>query len=72
MKIIPIPFNPDRKECERCENMTISSGTGYFPGEKYRCSKIAHYKIGRKKLCKLHAGDAALKYLLGKENGAKK
>ncbi len=58
------PAHMRRVHMARCQMKTGSTGTGCFSGQKRRCSKLAHYEIEGVKLCKLHAGDAALCFLL--------
>lgn len=59
-------INPsDWLSCDRCTIKTASTGTHYFPDGKYQCAKISLVSIDGVKMCKLHAGEACLKFMLG-------
>ena len=51
---------------KRCEEKISTSGTATMPGRKRACRRFPSFLIGGERLCKLHAGDKALKYLLDK------
>lgn len=52
----------------RCEEETLSTGTGPFPGSRRRCGRFALYEMDGKKYCKQHAGDVALSHVLRGQN----
>ena len=61
----------NEKKCwensERCECKTVSTGTHYFPGKKQTCARFAAFEVAGKRLCKQHAGEACLRYLMEQE-----
>ena len=58
------PSHLRRLKEPRCESPTYSTGTHYFNEGKYQCSRLAKFDIDGEKLCKQHAGEKALAYLL--------
>lgn len=64
MKIVPVTNEKNWVNSERCQCPTKSSGTHYFPGKRGTCARFAAYELDGKRLCKQHAGEAALIYLL--------
>ena len=56
-----IPHEKTHK-ADRCQLKVNSTGTGWYDGDKNRCSKQARYRIDGLNFCKQHAGQ----YLLDK------
>lgn len=50
-----------------CSEEVRTSGTATFPGRRKNCRRFAVFIIDGEKLCKLHAGDKALKHLMSEE-----
>jgi len=51
----------------RCEKIA-GTGEGWYDGDPHRCAKYARYYIDGHKYCYLHAGDLALKHLMGENH----
>lgn len=67
MKITTIESEKNWENRERCESPTGSTGTHYFPGAKRQCARHAVFEVDGKRLCKQHAGELALLYLLSQQ-----
>lgn len=51
----------------RCSRKVRSTGTSYFNDDKTRCARLARFKIDGIAYCFQHAGEAALRHLISKQ-----
>lgn len=66
MKIKQLPKEKykTRFKSKSCQCATKEYGSRYFPSRVNKCSRFAAFEIDGVLLCKQHAGDACLAYML--------
>ena len=63
-KLLPEPKTYPSLSGHRCEYSVESTSTGDWSCKQSQCCRVARYDIDGIKLCKQHAGLAALNYVL--------
>ena len=64
IEAIPLPESQLLRLKQRCSRRTVSTGTSVFGEKNHVCGKHARFKYDGIALCKLHAGEAALYFLV--------
>lgn len=67
MKVTIIERPKRRIDRIRCQSRTGSHGSFPFEKSNGQCARVATFKVGKKKLCRQHAGDACLVAALQQE-----
>lgn len=57
----------ERQLAKRCARKVATTSTAPFGGQVHRCARVARYDIDGVPLCKQHAGEAALEYLIKRQ-----